>query len=91
MAGAASRMPVRPPKRKVTRKPMEKIIGVSKLRFPFHMVPIQLKNLTPVGTAMRNDMAEKYDRRTAPVVNMWWAQTPTDRPAMARVANTMPV
>jgi hypothetical protein len=44
--------PVRPPKRNVTRKPIANSIGVSKDR-PRHIVPIQLKNFTPVGTAMR--------------------------------------
>ena len=32
---------------------MEKSIGVSKVICPRHIVPIQLKNFTPVGTAIR--------------------------------------
>ena len=42
-----------PPSRKVTRKPIAHSIGVSKLIEPRHMVPIQLKNLIPVGMAIR--------------------------------------
>ena len=43
------------------------------------MVPIQLKNFTPVGTAIRKDMKEKNGSSTAPVANMWCAQTIIDR------------
>ena len=32
---------------------MENSIGVSKVNWPRHIVPIQLKNLMPVGTAIR--------------------------------------
>ncbi len=45
--------PVTPPNKKTTRKPTANSIGVSKLTEPRHIVPIQLKNLIPVGTAMR--------------------------------------
>ncbi len=34
------------------------------------MVPIQLKNFRPVGTAMRNVMKLKKGNNTAPVANM---------------------
>ncbi len=51
--GLASSTPVRPPSRKVTRKPIANSIGVSNVSWPFHIVPIQLKNLIPVGTAIR--------------------------------------
>ncbi len=54
------------------------------------MVPIQLKNLTPVGTAIRNDMPEKKPLATTPVVNMWCAQTPIERPAIANAESTRP-
>ncbi len=37
-------------------------IGVSKETEPFHMVPIQLKNFTPVGTAISIVMIAKYGR-----------------------------
>ncbi len=50
------------------------------------MVPTQLKNFTPVGTAIRNVMNEKNGSSTAPVVNMWCAHTVIDRPAIEIVA-----
>lgn len=68
--GEAISTPLRPPSRKVTRNPSDHSMGVSNEMLPFHIVPIQLKNLTPVGTAMMNDMAEKNGSRTAPVANM---------------------
>ena len=70
---------------------MDHSIGVSKLSEPFHMVPIQLKNFTPVGTAIRNDMREKNGSSTAPVANMWWAHTTADSMVMAAVAPTSPM
>ena len=54
------------------------------------MVPIQLKNFTPVGTAIRKVMNEKNGSRTAPVTYMWCAHTATDRAAIDRVAYTRP-
>ena len=54
--------PVRPPNRKVVRNPIAHIMGVSKLSDPPHMVPIQLKNFTPVGTAIMKVMNEKNGR-----------------------------
>ena len=58
-------------------KPIAPSIGVSKGRRPPHMVAIQLKILTPVGTAMTIVAAVKYifSSTLMPVVNMWWAQT----------------
>ena len=50
------------------------------------MVPIQLKNFTPVGTAMRNVMKEKNGSRTAPVAYMWCAHTAIESAAMDSVA-----
>ena len=35
-------------------------------------------------------MPEKNGRSTAPVTNMWWAHTATDRMAMPSVAPTRP-
>ena len=52
-------------------------------------MPIQLTNLMPVGTAIRNETAEKNGLLTAPVVNMWCAHTPIESPAMANAAITM--
>ena len=65
--GEASRTPSRPPSRKVTRKPTLNNIGVSKVSRPFHIVPIQFTNLTPVGTAIMNVVNEKNGSSTAPV------------------------
>jgi len=58
---------------------------------PPHIVPIQLTNLIPVGTAMRNVVNEKNASRMAPVANMWCAQTASDRAVMAMRAKTMPL
>ena len=79
-------MPVRPPNRNVIRKPMLQSMGVSKVSEPPHMVPIQLKNFTPVGTAISMVMNAKNGSSTEPVTYMWCAHTATDRAAMAIVA-----
>src|ERR1051325_4088979 len=86
--GEAIRTPLMPPSRKVTRKPQDQSIGVSKESDPRHMVPIQLKNFTPVGTAMRNDISEKNGSSTAPVANMWCAHTTDESMVIAMVAPT---
>ena len=70
---------------------MLKSMAVVKLSCPRHIVPIQLKNLMPVGTAMSRLRKEKKGSSTAPVVNMWCAHTPVDSAAMAMVAKTMPL
>src|SRR3954451_7393017 len=82
--------PVRPPSREGIRKPMQNSIGDSKLTDPRHIVPIQLKNFTPVGTAMRNDRNEKNGSSTAPVASMWCAHTVLDRPEIGMGAETRP-
>ena len=46
----------------------------------------QLNIFTPVGTAMRKVIRLKNGRNTAPVVNMWWAQTEKPRAPMPAVA-----
>ena len=78
--------PVSPPNRNVTMNPIAQSMGVSKVSFPRHIVPIQLKNFTPVGTAMSIVMTAKNGSSTAPVAYMWWAHTVTDSAAMAIVA-----
>ena len=83
--------PVMPPNKNVTRNPTEYSIGGSKVSWPCHMVPVQLKNLMPVGIAMKKLMREKNGSSTAPVVNMWCAHTVIDRPAIAIVAAIMPL
>src|SRR6202034_2727277 len=81
IGGAASITPVTPPMRNAQRNPMEKSMGVVKLSWPCHIVPIQLKNLMPVGTAMSRLKREKKGSSTSPVVNMWCAHTPVDKAA----------
>ena len=46
--------PLMPPIRNIVRKPRANSSGVEKVSLPRHIVAIQLKNLTPVGTAIRN-------------------------------------
>ena len=70
---------------------MANSIGGSKLSDPPHIVPIQLNTLTPVGTAMRNDVAAKNGSTTWPVTNMWCAHTDVDSAEMASVARTRPL
>ena len=55
------------------------------------MVPIQLKNFMPVGTAMRKVRNAKNGSSTWPVANMWCAHTLIDSAAIARVAATRPL
>ncbi len=63
-------------------------MGVSNVTEPRHIVPIQLKIFTPVGTAMSMVMSEKNGSRTDPVTYMWCAHTVTERAAMEMVAYT---
>ena len=69
---------------------MANVIDVLSVSDPRQMVPIQLKNFTPVGTAIMNVMNEKNGRFTAPVTNMWCAHTEMDSAPMDSVANTRP-
>ena len=77
-----------PPIRNIVRKPSANSSGVENVSWPRHIVEIQLNILTPVGTAIRNVIRLKNGRYTAPVVNMWWAQTEKPRAPMAAVAKT---
>ena len=83
-------IPVIPPNKKVTKNPITHNIGVSKVTWPRHIVPIQLKNFTPVGTPIRKVMKEKNGNRTWPLANMWCAHTETERAAIAIVAAISP-
>src|SRR3954449_5425864 len=80
-----------PPTRKKYIIPRHHSMGVGKVSWPRHMVPIQLKNLMPVGTAIRNDRNEKNGSNTWPVANMWCAHTLIDRAAIPMVAATSPL
>ena len=57
----------------MVRKPMAKSIGVFSLIFPSHIVPIQLKILTPVGMAMVIVVKPNPTWATVviPELNMW--------------------
>ena len=90
IGGEASRMPVTPPKRNTIKKPTAYNIGVSNVIEPRHIVPIQLKNFTPVGTAIRYVMRLKKGSRAVPVVNMWCAQTLVESAPIATVAKIIP-
>ena len=61
------------------------------LILPPHMVLIQLKIFTPVGTAMNMVDAANADSATGPrpVANMWWAHTPQPMRPMAMPEKTM--
>ena len=65
---------------------MAKMSGVENVSWPRNIVKTQLNILTPVGTAIRNVMRLKNGRNTAPVVNMWWAQTEKPSAPMPAVA-----
>ena len=83
-------IPVKPPNKNVTKKPITQSIGVSKVTWPLHIVPIQLKNLTPVGTPIRKVIKEKNGSSTWPLANMWCAHTETDNAEIAIVAAINP-
>ena len=65
-------IPVKPPIMNIVMNPRAKSMGVSKRMRPPHMVPIQLKILTPVGMAISIVKIEKAEVATIPmpVVNM---------------------
>ena len=83
--------PVKPPKVNTKMKPTANSIGVSNVMEPFHIVAIQLKIFTPVGTAI--NMVEYIKNNCPvtgiPVVNMWCAQTTKDKIAIEPVAYTI--
>ncbi len=66
-------------------------MGVSNEMEPRHIVPIQLKNFTPVGTAIKKVINEKNGSKTCPEVYIWCAHTATDSAAMAMVAAIKPL
>ena len=72
-------------------KPAENNMGVLKVIFPPHMVAIQLRIFTPVGTAM--NMVDRENAATEmepiPETNMWWAHTPQPMKPMAIPETTM--
>jgi hypothetical protein len=83
--------PVKPPMVNTKMKPTANNMGVSKVMEPCHMVAIQLKTFTPVGTAisMVAYMKNSWPVTGMPVVNMWCAHTMNDKIAIDEVAYTM--
>ena len=70
----------------VIRKPSAQSIGVSKVTEPRHIVKVQLKIFTPVGTAMSIVVRAKNGSSTEPVTYMWCAHTATESAAIEIVA-----
>ncbi|CKS85425.1 Uncharacterised protein [Mycobacterium tuberculosis] len=90
--GATARIrPVKPPMVNTKMKPTANSMGVSKVIEPCHMVAIQLKIFTAVGTAisMVAYMKNSWPVSGMPVVNMWCAHTMNDRMAIDEVAYTI--
>ena len=65
--------PDRPPIVNIDTSEIENIIGTVKVILPPHIVAIQFKILTPVGTAMNMVVAENAATLTGPSpdTNMW--------------------
>ena len=84
---------MKPPIVNTKMKPTAHSIGVSKVIEPRHMVAIQLKIFTPVGTAISivAYMKNSCPVTGMPVVYMWCAQTMNDRIAIDAVAYTIDV
>ncbi len=80
--------PEMPPITNWETRPTAKSMGVVKLSWPPHIVDVQFKIFTPVGTAISIVLAEKTELGTgpSPTVNMWWTQTPKPRKAIVAVA-----
>ena len=66
-------IPVNVPIKNMVMKPRANNMGVSNRILPPHIVPIQLKILTPVGIAISIVRMENAEVATTPmpVVNMW--------------------
>ena len=73
------------------RNRVRRASGVFMITRPPQIVPIQLKILIPVGTAMRNVLAAKnaFSDGGRPTANMWCAQTPIDWKAIQTSAITI--
>ena len=83
--GAAMTMPESPPIMNMETNPMLNNIGVANFNRPPYMVPIQLKTLMPLGSAISmvetmNDTARIW---FMPEMNMWWPHTIKPNPAIA--------
>ena len=74
-------------------KAQENSIAEFKAILPPQRVASQLKNLMPVGTAMKEVAIVKKRRIQGgvPLVNMWWAQTIRPRKTIAMIEYTIVV
>ena len=84
----ASIRPEKPPSVNRNRNASANSIGVSNDNEPFQSVDVQLNTFTPVGTAMIivDSMKNSCPASGMPTVNMWCAQTTSERNAMLAVA-----
>ena len=78
MPPLASTTPVTPPTVKRKMKPIAQTMGDLNSRLPPHIVAIQLKIFTPVGTAITMVAAVKYIFvfTSRPTVYMWYWSIP---------------
>jgi hypothetical protein len=90
IAGEAAHTPSIPPIRNSAMNPSAKSMGTSKRSFPFHRVPNQTKNKTPVGIEISSVVMLKNGSSTAPVANMWCAQTVNESAVIIRNDRTTP-
>src|ERR1700722_16499085 len=83
----ARNTPEIPPIRNSERKPTQNSSGVVNSTVPRHNVAIQLTILTPVGTAIKNELIITNTSTTSGVgvANMWWAHVRKPRNAIATV------
>ena len=67
--------------------PQENSMALFRVMRPPQRVASQLKNLIPVGTAMKAVAMVKNNRIQGgvPLVNMWWAQTTRPSTTMAMI------
>ena len=70
--------------------PSANSMGGSKRSRPRHSVPSQMKNSTPVGIEISSVVTLKNGSSTAPVANMWCAQTLNDSAVISRKDRTTP-
>ncbi len=75
----------------IVTRPIENSIGVVNLSLPPHMVAVQFRIFTPVGTAMNIVDTAKAATESGPrpEANMWWAHTPQPMKPMAAPEKTM--
>ena len=89
-AATACITPLTPPITNIETNAMANSIGVLRLIEPPHIVPIQLKTLMPVGTAISMVVIVNTELATGPrpTVNMWWLHTIQPMNAITTPART---